>query len=328
MMVIRRTTERAIERGGHVPPSPRMEDIRHGGLRWLDIQSPTRAEMHYLRQDYPFHPLDLDDCLSNVQRPKLDTYEEEEYLFLVLHFPLFDPAQRLANPAEVDIFVGRDYVITVHDGRLKVLSQLFLSCQSEEAVRNRVMGRGSAYLLYRIVDRLVDYCFPIMDKVGQHIDRVEREIFVRNTRALVQDLSYVRRDIISLRRIVKPNIPVMRQFEARSFPFLQVDEEVYFGDILDHANRQWDMLEDYKDIIEGLNGTLDSLTSHRINEVMKILTIISVVLLPMTLVASIYGMNLSTLPLAQHPFSFVLVMGFMALCAAGMLAFFKYKGWI
>jgi magnesium transporter len=328
MMVIRRTTERRPERGAEESPSPRMEDIRHGRLRWLDIQSPTPAEMQYLQKDYPFHPLDLDDCLSNVQRPKLDTYEEEEYLFLVLHFPLFDPFQRLAKPAEVDIFIGRDYVITVHDGRLKVLNQLRASCEADEAVRNRLMGRGSGLLLYHIIDQLVNYCFPILDKVGQHIDRVEHEIFERNTRVLVQELSYVRRDIISLRRIVKPNIPVLRQFEARSFPFLQLDEEVYFGDILDHANRQWDMLEDDKDIIEGLNGTLDSLMSHRINEVMKILTLISVVLLPMTLVASVYGMNVSTLPLAQHPFSFVLVMGLMALCAVVMLAYFKFRGWI
>ena len=306
----------------------RMEEIRRGELRWLDIQHPTRTEMQYLQQHYPFHPLDLDDCLSKVQRPKLDTYEEEGYLFLVLHFPVFDRVQRLANPAEVDVFIGRNYLITVHDGRLKPLVQLVSACETEEAVRDRIMGRGSGYLLYQILDRLVDYCFPILDKIGQHIDRVEREIFERNTRVLVQELSYVRRDIISLRRIAKPNLPVLRQFEARSFPFLRVDEEVYFGDILDHANKQWDMIEDYKDIIEGLNDTLDSLTSHRINEVMKILTLISVVLLPMTLVASVYGMNITTLPFAAHPLSFLIIAGFMALAAVGMLLYFHVKGWI
>ncbi len=327
-MAIRHTTERATAKTTERNKPPRMDQVQRGDLRWINIQQPTAAEMTTLHQNFPFHPLDLDDCLSKVQRPKLDTYEEEEYLFLVLHFPIFDRARRLSNPAEVDIFIGRDYVITVHDGRLKPLVQLFGTCQMDETVCQRIMGRGSGYLLYRILDRLVAYCFPILDKIGEHIETIERDIFDRNTRALVQDLSYVRRDIIAMRRIVKPNIPVLRQFEARTFPFLAVDEEVYFGDILDSANKQWDMLEDQKEIIEGLNDTLDSLTSHRINEVMKILTVISVVLLPMTLVASIYGMNLETLPFAGHALSFVIVCGIMALVACGMLIYFRVKGWI
>ncbi len=327
-MVTRRTLTRSIRTQVERSQPTRMEEVQHENLRWIDIEHPTATEMSLLKQRFPFHPLDLEDCLSKVQRPKLDIYLEEEYLFLVLHFPVFDRARRLADPAEVDIFVGRDYVVTAHDGRLKPLKQLFGACQIDDAVCARMMSRGSGLLLYRIVDRLVDYCFPIMNKIGEHIEASERGIFERNVRALVRELSYVRRDIISLRRIVKPNIPVLRQFEARTFPFLAVDEEVYFGDILDHVNRQWDMLEDYKEIIEGLNGTLDSLTSHRINEVMKILTVISVVLLPMTLVASIYGMNIATLPYANHPLSFIIILGFMMLVALGMLVYFRVKGWI
>lgn len=327
-MVMRRTARRAARGEVEQSKSARMREIRHGNLRWINIEMPTTAEMAYLQQHFPFHPLDLEDCLSKVQRPKLDTYADEQYLFLVLHFPVFDRLRRLANPAEVDIFIGQNYLITVHDRRLKPLVQLFDTCEEDETVRERLMGRGSGYLLYRLIDRLVDYCFPIMDKIGEHIDRVETEVFERDVRSLVQELSYVRRDIISMRRIVKPNIPVLRQFEARTFPFLQVDEEVYFGDILDHLNRQWDMLEDYKEIIEGLNDTLDSLTSHRINEVMKILTIISVVLLPMTLIASIYGMNIATLPFAGHELSFVFTVGLMGLAAISMLVYFRVKGWI
>jgi magnesium transporter len=305
----------------------RMEEIEHEGLRWIDIQIPTSVEMNVLQQQFPFHPLDLEDCLSKVQRSKLDVYDEDEYLFLVLHFPIFDRVRRLANPGEVDIFVGRDYIVTVHDGRLKPLKQMFATCQMDDAICERNMSRGSGFLLYRILDRAVDYCFPIMGKITEHIEEIEQEIFDRDIRKLVQELAYVRRDIISLRRIIKPNLPVLRQFEARTFPFLQLDEEVYFGDVLDSANKQWDMLEDDKEIIEGLNDTLDTLTSHRINEVMKILTVISVVLLPMTLVASIYGMNIE-LPFASHPLSFFVVLGFMLASACIMLSYFRWKDWI
>jgi magnesium transporter len=311
-----------------VTRSPRMQTIAFGDLQWIDVRQPTPTEMRDLGQRFQFHPLTLEDCLSRVQRPKLDDYTEDGYLFLVLHFPLFNKQTRYTEQAEVDIFVGRGFVVTVHEGNLKPLNQLWGAAESEETVRARMMGRGSGYLLYRIIDQLVDYCFPILNKIDEHIEGIESRIFDRNVRSLVQDLSFLRRDIIALRRITKPNLPVVRQLESRDREILRVDEDIYFGDILDHLNRQWDMLEDDKEIIEGLNYTLDSLTSHRLNEVMKILTIISVVLLPMTLVASIYGMNINTLPFAGHPLSFLITVGWMISAAVGMLAYFRFKGWV
>lgn len=304
-----------------------MQTIVYGDLQWVDIRQSTPTEMNELRQLYHFHPLALEDCLSKVQRPKLDEYSDDGYLFLVLHFPIFNKQTRHSEVAEVDLFVGRNYVVTVHDGQLKPLVQMFGLAQGDETVAARLLGRGSGYLLYRIIDRLVDQNFPPLSKIDQHIERIENAIFERNVRALVQDLSFVRRDIITLRRIIKPNLPVLRMLESRERAFLRLDEDIYFGDILDHLGKQWDMLEDDKEIIEGLNDTLDSLTSHRINEVMKILTVISVVLLPMTLVASIYGMNIA-LPFATHPFAFAIVAGLMVLAALLMLLYFRVKGWI
>ncbi|HEX6290833.1 MAG TPA: magnesium/cobalt transporter CorA [Herpetosiphonaceae bacterium] len=310
-----------------VERSPRIQTITHGDLVWIDIRQPTPTEMGDLRRRFPFHPLTLDDCLSKVQRPKLDDYTEEGYIFLVLHFPIFNKQTRHTNPAEVDIFVGSGYVVTVHEGHLKPLLQTFAAAQNDEGVRERLMGRGSGFLLYRIIDRLVDYVFPILRKIDEQIEQVENDIIDGDVRKLVQELSFARRDIITLRRIIKPNLPVLRQLESRERAFLNLDEDTYFGSILDHLGRQWDMLEDDKEIIEGLNDTLDTLTSHRINEVMKILTVISVVLLPMTLVASIYGMNIG-LPFAEHPFAFVIVSGWMLAAALGMLSYFRYKGWV
>lgn len=310
-----------------VEPSTRLRMTRYDKLRWVDIQHPTNTEMEYLRQNFPFHPLALEDCLSKVQRPKLDEYEDEGYLFIVLHFPRFNKQTRHTSMQEVDIFVGPDYVVTVHEGVLKPLVQLFQTVQEEEDSRARLMGRGTGFLFYRIIDVLVDYCFPIMRKIDQQTASIEDRIFDRNVRGLVQDLSFVRRDIITLRRIIRPNIPVLRQLENREYKFLNLDEDLYFGDIVDHLNKQWDMLEDNRELIEGLNYTLDSLTSHRINEVIKTLTIISVVLLPMTLLASIYGMNVD-LPLDEYPWAFPMVVGMMLLGALAMIAFFRWKDWL
>jgi magnesium transporter len=205
---------------------------------------------------------------------------------------------------------------------------MFSSVQEDEDTRERLMGRGAGFLFYRIVDVLVDYCFPIMRKIDQNTAAIEDQIFERNVRKLVEDLSRVRRDIITLRRIIRPNIPVLRQLATREYKFLNLDEDVYFGDIVDHLNKQWDILEDNKELIEGLNYTLDSLTSHRINEVIKTLTIISVVLLPMTLLASIYGMNVDDLPFARSVFAFEGVMLLMLLAALGMIVFFRWKDWL
>src|SRR5262249_20060197 len=155
----------------------------------------------------------------------------------------------------------------------------------------------------RIVDALVRYCFPMLYRVDDHLSQLEANVFGRNIRATVQELSLVRRDIIALRGIIKPNLPVIQMLAVREYGFLRLGQEVYFGDIADGLKKLWDMLEEQKEIVEGLNATLDSLTSHRINQILKILTVISVVLLPMTLVASIYGMNIQ-LPFVQHPFGF------------------------
>lgn len=301
------------------------------GLKWLDLVRPGESQLAALQKQYHFHSLHLEDVLSRLQRPKIDDNPEDEheqrYVFLVLHFPVFDKANRLAVVSEVDIFAGSDYVITMHDGRLKPLARLVKSATDEETVRGQMMGGGSGYLLYRIIETLVVACFPMIYRVDQHLDRIEASIFGRNVHAIVQELSFVRRDIIAMRRIIRPNIPVVRSLEMRERTFLRLDEEVYFGDLTDGLSKLWDMLEEQKEIIENLNATLDSLTSHRINEEMKIFTLISVIMLPMTLIASILGMNVS-IPYSDHPLALPVSLFIMLTPALAMYAYFRWKHWV
>jgi magnesium transporter len=304
---------------------PNIQVVRHGKLTWVNLERPTKDEIEWLRQNYSFHPLHLDDCLSKIQRPKID--EEKEYLFVVLHFPVFNRVAGVTVASEVDIFIGADYFITVHSGDIRPLRKLFQDCQNNPAYCQELMGRSSGYLLYRVVDRLVDYCFPILNKIDANIEAVEDTIFEENVRQTVRDISVIRRDIINFRRIVKPQIAVIASLEHKERPYLQEDLEAYFGDIADHVAKIWDILEDYKELIEGLSDTNDSLTSYRINEVMKILTTISVIMLPLTLVSGIYGMNIG-LPLQEHSGAFLVVMGIMLTIALGMLSYFRKRGWV
>ena len=302
-----------------------IQTLRHGRITWVNVERPTKDEMEWLAQNYSFHPLHLDDCLSKIQRPKID--DHEDYLFIVLHFPVYNRIAQVTVASEVDIFVGPDYFVTVHAGELKPVRRMFQECMSNPARRQALMGRGTGYLLYQLADRLVDYCFPILNKIDDNIEAVEDTIFEEDVRQTVRDISVIRRDVINFRRIIKPQIAVIASLEHKQKAFLQEDLEAYFGDLADHVAKIWDILEDYKEVIEGLADTNDSLTSSRINEVMKILTTISVIMLPLTLVSGIYGMNID-LPFQDHPFSFGVVAGIMILIAVGMLTYFRRRGWV
>lgn len=302
-----------------------IETVTYGKVTWTNIERPTPEDIEVLRRNYSFHPLDLEDCLSKIERPKIDEYED--YLFIVMHFPVYDPDQHISRPSEVDFFIGSGYLVTVHDGILKPIYQLFDDCQRYERTRSKHMGRGASRLLYSVIDALVDYCFPILDKVDSNIQVIEEEVFTEDMRRIVQEISIVRRDIIALRRIIRPQIAVVANLEQKDRPFIREELDVYFGDIVDHLNKAWDILEDHREVVEGLSETSDSVISYRINEVMRILAIISVIMLPLTLLSGIYGMNVS-LPLARDPLAFALIVGLMILMAGGMVFYFRRRGWL
>ena len=303
-----------------------VESVVWNDLTWIDIDRPTERETEYLAQNYPFHPLDLDDCLSRIQRPKIDEYKD--YRFLVLHFPVFNKQTRATTPSQVSVFIGDKYLITLHKGDLKPLAKLFRECQLEEEAREENFSQGSGYLLYRIIDRLVDYCLPILNRISANIEQTEDNIFAsRRIPRAIEDISILRRDVISFRRIIWPMRAVIGSLEPRIRRFTKMDLAVYFGDMIDHVDKIWDALDEYKEIIEGLNDTYDSLATNRTNEVIRMLTIIATILLPLTVVASLYGMNIP-LPFQQSGYSLIFVLFIWVVIVSGMLYFFRRQRWI
>ena len=299
-----------------------LESLTWGDLTWINIEPPTEKETEYLAQNYPFHPLDLEGCLSRVQRPKIDEYKD--YLFLVLHFPVFSKEARVTTSSQLSVFISEKYLITLHKGELKPLVKLFRECQIDEESLQENFSHGANYLLYRIIDRLVDYCFPILNKIVDNIEEVEDNIFSEDVRSAVKELSNLRRDIITFRRIIWPMRAVIGSLEPRIRRLTKTDLAVYFGDIVDHLDKIWDALDEYKEVIEGLNDTYDSLAGNRTNEVIRMLTVIATILLPITVVASIYGMNIH-LPFADSDFALFFVFLIVAVIIGGMLFFFRRK---
>ena len=279
--------------------------IKERKLTWFYIEKPTSNEVEFLAQRFHFHPLDLDDVLSRIQRPKIDEYED--YLFMVLHFPVFDKQNRITRPSEMDIFIGENYVVTVHcSGDLKPLAKFFQECETDKESRERYLGRSSGFLLYHILDRMVNSCFPILDKLTQNIDDIQDAIFSKAVLETERQISLIRRDLISFRRVVHPQIAVIETLEKEEYPFFKEDQEIYFGDVADHIRKIWDGLEDCKEVIDGLADTSNWLTSHRIQEVMRILTIFMAIIMPVEVVASIEGSNLLPQSWLHNPLLFVL----------------------
>ena len=307
---------------------PRIDTISYGKLKWVNIEKPTEQETEYLAQNYPFHELELDDCLSRIQRPKIDHDEDDNYLFMVFHFPVFHKEARITTASQVSVFMGENYLITLHEANLKPLTAFFKDCAINEETQDETMSHSAGYLLYLILDRLVTYCFPILNKMGNNIEQVEADIFEEDARFIVRELSLLWKDVIAFQRMVKRQTEVFEWLESSELPLIKADPDVYFGDLADHNRKIEDSLGEYKEWIAGLNDNIGTLTSFRINQVMRLLTVISVILLPLTLVSGILGMNVNLGSLATNTYAVVAILVFMLFIVIGMLAFFRGKRWI
>jgi magnesium transporter len=321
---IKRTRSRAVAEVS-APAQPRLAELSAGGLTWVHLTSPTPEEAGELAERFGWHALDLEDVLSKRQRPKVDEYPE--YLFVVLHFPAYDKAIQRLNAAELDVFLGPDFLITLPNVELLPVTRLFRRCEEDEDLRQALFSKGSGYLLYHVLDDLFDYCFPILDKIGHKLDSIEDDMFEGAAEDVVRDLSNVKQEIISYRKIIKPERSTLRVLEGRAQRFLPEELEVYFDDIVDAAERIWDLLDNYKEVVEALEDTNESVISHRQNDVLRILTIFSVTMLPLSLLAGIFGMNVGFPGEGTHQ-AFWIIAGAMVATLMGMVAFFRYKRWL
>ena len=308
-----------------VPEVPNAETVEAHGLRWINIPRPRPVDRAWLEEHYDFHPLDYEDVFSRNQRPKIDEYDE--YLFIVLHFAKYDKQVGRLNAAELDIFVGSDFVITLPNDDLQPLDYLFERARTREDLRDQLFAKGPGFLLYKIVDDSVDASFPMLRKVGNKLERLEDEIFEGRAEDIVRDLSNAKQEIINFRKIVRPQRTVLRDLERTKQKVFAEELDVYFDDIVDASERIWDMLENFKEVVEGLESTNESVISHRVNDILRVLTAISVVVLPLTLVASIWGMNVKV-PWEGQVEGFVVVVVAMVLMLCGMLAYFRHRRWL
>jgi magnesium transporter len=305
--------------------APRLSELHGEGLTWVHLDALTPVEAEALAERFGWHELDLEDVLSKRQRPKLDDYPD--YLFTVLHFPAYDTTIQRLNAAELDIFLGPDYLVTLPNAELLPVTRLFRRCSDDAELRADLFSKGSGRLLYEVLDDLFDYCFPILDKIGHKLDSIEDDVFEGRSEEVVRDISNAKQEIISYRKIIKPERSTLRVLERHVERFLPEELELYFDDGVDAAERIWDILDNYKEVVEALEDTNESVISHRQNDVLRILTVFSVVLLPLTLITGFFGMNVR-FPGFDTVWAFWVIFAGMATSLVGLLAFFRFKRWL
>ncbi|MDO8507482.1 MAG: magnesium/cobalt transporter CorA [bacterium] len=303
-------------------------EIKNGSITWIDVVNAEEKDISYLSKKFGFHELDLEDCMSNIQRPKIDQYED--YLFMVTHFPRYFKGSRRLVISEVDIFIGKNYLITVHNGNQKLLVQLFEKCSNDKEFFKEISSGSPGLLLHELMTTLYSNCFKMIDKIYERIEVLDDKIFSKSEkpRDLIREFSALRQEIINFRRIIKPQKEMLDTLEHTKAIFLIEDVDVYFDDIGDMVEKIWDLLENQKEIVDSLISTYESLVSNQTNDIIKLLTIFSVIILPLTLLSGIYGMNIRTLPFAETDFSFMFVGGLMISVVILMLLFFNKKRWL
>ncbi len=301
-----------------------MKQIETKKVTWIDFVEPSADEILLLKK-LKIHPLALEEFSMPSARPKASLYGK--CLYLTLHIPLFDKLNRRTFPSELDIVITGEYLITGHDQDIFQLREFFGKLQKSSKLREKFMSQSPGYLLYYIVEMLLESCFPKIDHINKNLDRIEEEIFKGNEKEMLHEISFAKRDILNFRRTLKPQKSVLESLAKDHFPTLEPELQPYYQDLIGTNIRVWSALENAKETIESLEETNDALLSDKLNTTMKILTVFSAVMLPMSVISSILSMSMN-IPLSHNPHAFEIYVSGMLVISIVTIIIFKVKKWI
>lgn len=298
------------------------------GLLWIDL-SGEPAEMcePILRDLFGFHPLAVDDALAESHHPKIDDWGS--YLYLVLHGVLFDAEDdRQGRTLELDVFLGRSYVITHHSEPIAAIERVWTLCQRDE----RHIRRGADHLLYLVADELVADYMPVVEQLDDALDHLEDELFDRPGKTVPEQIFQLKRGLLHLRRVIAPQREVLNKLARGDFPLILDDDRVFFRDVYDHLVRLYDITESLRDMVGGVLDTHLSVVNNRMNDVMKTLTIITTLFMPLSFLTGFFGMNFfqPVTPLdawTDQP-AFVVTLLIMIVLPLTMAAWMHRRGWL
>ena len=322
-----------LNENNFLPQDSEIEWINNDKLTWINIEKPTREKMKILGRYYSFHELNLEDCLSKIQIPKVDRYGD--HLFVILHFPAMENKESIPRSSQLSIFIGYNYLITIHHGSLKVLTEIFQRCKTDQKQRQSFMGRSSGYLFHSIIDILVDDLLHILIKVKGNLDDIEDVVFDERI-AIAKEISLLRREITTLKRLVYPLKRTILTITREIQKFSDEDLTLYFDDVLDHIDKVIEVVDESKDTIEIFKDTDFMLGAEKTNKILAILTIFFTLSIPATVLSTFYGMNVylpgridAGSPTFLGPFTtFIIIILLSIIPVVAMLYWFKKSGWL
>lgn len=291
---------------------------------WIDIENPTEADERVLLEVFEFHPLTLEDCRENRSYPKIEEFPG--YVYFIVHGVQANTNPDRFNTIELDGFLGPNYVITYHHDVFRSINNVKQLLSTTPVP----CKRGSAFLLYQILDQIVDYYTPVLDDFDLRIDKLEEDIFSlrRPNNAILEEIMALKRAVLRLRRISARQMEIFYRMGRGEFAIIDENMLPFFRDIHDHVIRMVDLAESYRDLIGGALEAYLSVVSNRLNEIMKVLTIFSAIMLPLTFIAGVYGMNFENMPELHSQYGYYTIWAIMIIVASVMIYFFWRRGWI
>lgn len=297
---------------------------------WIDIDHPTEDDLRYIKENFNVQDVVLKRLIPPMKRSEIEEYDG--YFFVILHFPTFDYQNRRSQPEELDIIITKNTLITSHNGNLSEHNNFFKVCRDCLKEKSAYLGKGHVHLLYHLLDSLIDAQLPMLDHIAENISEVEESVFRGQEREMLREIAIVKRDIIDFRRIIKPQHSILEILNRKAHHLFG---EKYMQKLERHAQeiigsniKIWNTLENHKEMIEAIEGTNEGLLSNKLNESMKILTAVSVILTPMALIINIWGMGFDNAPLKNEPWGFWIVIGSVSLFGILLTIYFKAKKWL
>jgi magnesium transporter len=322
-ILVYRHGERKVTEGVPVEQLPELLQDQSAVI-WVDMESPTEADEQVLLDVFNFHPLTVEDCRENRHYPKVEEFPG--YIYFIVHGVTSDTSPDRFNTIELDGFLGSNYVITYHHESFRSINNV------KQLLRTSPIAcqRGPAFLLHQILDHVVDYYSPVLDDFDDRIDRLEHEIFTlhRPNNAILAQIMDLKRSVLRLRRISTKQMDILLRMSRGEFELIPEEMRPFYRDVFDHLVRVVDLAESYRDLISGSLEAYLTVVSNRMNEIMKVLTIFSAIMLPLTFIAGVYGMNFDNMPELHSRYGYLGTLAVMGVVAVGMLIFFWRRGWL
>ena len=291
---------------------------------WVDFEQPTDADDQILLDVFKFHPLAVEDCRATRHHPKVEEFPD--YLYFIVHAIRTDSSPDRFNTVELDGFLGRNYVVTYHHEQFTSVNKVKQSVR----VSPVICQRGAPFILHSVIDNIVDEYLPVMDDFDDRINALEDNIFSlrRPSNEILEEILGLKRSLLRVKRISSKQLEVLYRMSHGQFDLISGPVLPFFRDIFDHLVRVTDLAESYRDLISGSLEAYLSVVSNRLNEIMKVLTIFSAIMLPLTFIAGVYGMNFDNMPELHSRYGYYGVWMLMIVIAIGMLYLFWRRGWI